>query len=77
MTLCVVFQVIDPAEVLEEKVDALAEALSRAECAVVYTGAGISTVSNFTSFSCLPLACPNSSFPFQAASIPDYRLVKS
>ena len=36
---------LDPPDVLDEKITELAQAILKAKCLVVYTGAGVSTVS--------------------------------
>ena len=37
-------QVLDPPDILEQKTSELAQAMLKAKCLVVYTGAGVSTV---------------------------------
>lgn len=77
---------LDPPDVLDQKTTELAEAIIKAKCLVVYTGAGVSTVGstdgesfNFSPFQFFFVKRIKRDFSFfsQAASIPDYRLVNA
>lgn len=80
---------LDPPDVLDQKTSELAEAIIKAKCLVVYTGAGVSTVGstdgdsffafNFSPFQFFFVKRIKRDFSFfsQAASIPDYRLVNA